>query len=37
VDPLIAATALANNMVLITEDRDFERPKDIGLRLELRT
>jgi predicted nucleic acid-binding protein len=36
-DPLIAATALTNNMVLITKDRNFERLKDVGLRLELRT
>jgi predicted nucleic acid-binding protein len=36
-DLLIAATALANNMVLITKDRGFERLKDFGLRLELRT
>jgi predicted nucleic acid-binding protein len=36
-DLLIAATALTNNMVLITKDRDFERLKDVGLRLELRT
>ncbi len=36
-DLLIAATALANNMALITKDRDFERLKEVGLRLELRT
>ncbi|MEM1610033.1 MAG: type II toxin-antitoxin system VapC family toxin [Sulfolobales archaeon] len=36
-DLLIAATALTNNMVLVTKDRDFERLKNVGLRLDLRT
>ncbi|MEM2322822.1 MAG: type II toxin-antitoxin system VapC family toxin [Candidatus Bathyarchaeia archaeon] len=35
-DMLIAATAIVNNIVLITMDRDFERVIEMGLRLEIR-
>ena len=35
-DLLIAATAIVNNLVLVTKDKDFERVKELGLRLELR-
>jgi hypothetical protein len=35
-DLLIAATAIANNLVLVTRDKDFERLRSHGLRLELR-
>ena len=35
-DLLIAATAIVNNLILVTEDRDFERVKELGLKLELR-
>ncbi len=33
---LIAATAIANNHVLVTKDKDFERLRKLGLKLELR-
>ncbi len=36
-DLLIAATAMVNNLVLVTKDKDFERLKEYGLQLELRT
>jgi len=36
VDMLIAAIALANNLSLVTKDKDFERLKELGLQLELR-
>ena len=35
-DMLIAATAIVNDMELITMDRDFERVIEMGLRLEIR-
>ncbi|BEP17307.1 type II toxin-antitoxin system VapC family toxin [Pyrofollis japonicus] len=35
-DLLIAATAIANNALLVTMDKDFLRLRDLGLRLELR-
>ena len=35
-DLLIAATAIANNLTLVTKDKDFERIKELGLKLELR-
>jgi len=35
-DLLIAATAIANNLTLVTKDKDFERLKKQGLKLELR-
>ena len=35
-DLLIAATAISNNLILVTKDRDFERLKELGLKLELR-
>jgi len=34
-DLLIAATAITNNLVLVTKDEDFERLKELGLKLEL--
>ncbi len=33
---LIAATAIVNDLVLVTKDKDFERVKEHGLKLELR-
>lgn len=36
-DLLIAAMAIVNNLTLVTRDRDFERLKDLGLKLILRT
>ena len=35
-DLLIAATAIVNNLTLVTKDKDFERLKKQGLKLELR-
>ena len=35
-DLLIAATAIVNDLVLVTKDKDFERIKEHGLKLELR-
>ncbi len=35
-DLFIAATAIANNLILVTKDRDFLRLRDYGLKLELR-
>ncbi len=35
-DLLIAATAMVNNLILVTKDKDFERLKENGLQLELR-
>ena len=35
-DMLIAATAMAHDLVLVTKDRDFERLVELGLKLELR-
>jgi len=35
-DLLIAATAIANNLVLVAKDKDFERLRKLGLKLELR-
>jgi len=35
-DLLIAATAISNNLILVTKDRGFERLKELGLKLELR-
>ncbi len=33
-DLLVAATAVANNLVLVGRDRDFERLLKLGLKLE---
>jgi len=35
-DLLIAATAIVNDLVLVTKDKDFEQVKEHGLKLELR-
>ena len=35
-DLLIAATAIVNDLILVTKDKDFERVKELGLKLELR-
>jgi len=35
-DLLIAATAIANNLTLVTKDEDFERLKKLGLNVEVR-
>jgi len=35
-DLLIAATAMANNLVLTTKDEHFERLKELGLKVEVR-
>ena len=35
-DLLIAATAIANNLTLVSKDKDFERLEELGLKLELR-
>lgn len=35
-DLLIAATAIANNVALITKDSNFERMAEIGLKFEVR-
>lgn len=35
-DLIIAATAIAKNLTLVTKDRDFERLRMLGLKLELR-
>lgn len=32
---LIAATAMSNNLVLVTRDKDFEGLRELGLRLQL--
>lgn len=34
-DLLIAATALSRNHILVTKDKDFERLRNLGLKLEL--
>ena len=31
---LIAATAIANNLILVSRDKDFEQLKELGLKLE---
>jgi len=36
VDLLIAATAIVNDLILVSKDEDFERLKEQGLKLELR-
>ena len=36
-DALIAATAMARGLTLVTRDRDFERLVDLNLKLELRS
>jgi len=36
-DALIAATAMARGLTLVTKDRDFERLVDLNLKLELRS
>ncbi len=35
-DLLIAATAIANNLTLVSKDKDFERLEELGLKQELR-
>jgi predicted nucleic acid-binding protein len=35
-DMLIAATAMAHDLVLVTKDKNFERLVELGLKLELR-
>ena len=37
VDALIAATAMARGLTLVTRDRDFERLIDLNLKFELRS